>query len=309
MAIAPCFERGEEAAGTDENAGAPVLVCYNKVKNAGGHSAFNDADSRVLNVYGRLVGAVKSYVATMRAQQGELKASRAVIEIGMTLSSNLQGQNLHYNITSLARQLVPCEWSTLWVCDDVGKTMHQVREDGLPGVIVKIGEGVAGSVAQAMEHVRLPYIQTDPRFVEGHYGERASRVREILAFPLIDSHGELKAVLELVNRLHAPAFRKADERELLPFCKLAGITLHNSRMLQVARRTGDGHSQRVERRNSMIGVRRSSHNQRAAAQAIAELSGSRDVLLDPDEPEREEPQGPRVELGLLSSRKMRASIY
>ena len=58
----------------------------------------------------------------------------------------------------------------------------------------------------------------------------------------------------------------------------------------------------------MIGVRRSSHHQRAAAQAIAE-AGMRDVLLDPDEPEREEHHTPPVELGLLSSRKMRASIY
>ena len=308
MALAPCCERGSESdslgkVGGGRDTGAPVIVLYNKGRHVGDLSvherrdAFSDADARLLAVYARLVGAVKSYVDTMREQQEHLASSHAVIEIGMTLTSNLQGQNLHYNITSLARQLVPCEWSTLYLCDEGTTYIRKVRENGLPGGLIKLGEGVAGSVAQTMAPVHLPYVATDPRFDVTHYGERGSRVRGILAFPLIDSHGELKAVLELVNRKDAPAFRKDDETELLPFCKLAGITLHNSRTLQVARDTGQGPNQRLERRNSMIGVRRSSVHPQAQRPRVGE-----DQSAAPAEHET-------VEIGLLSSRKMRASIY
>ena len=139
--------------------------------------------------------------------------------------------------------------------------------------------------------------ETDPRYEPSHYGERAARVREVLAYPLIDSHGELKAVLELVNRTGAPAFRKDDEVELAPYCRLAGITLHNSRTLSVARRTADGALQtKLERRNSMLGVRRSSMDD-------APLPYS-----DEQHGDDARSASPKVELGLLSQRKIRASV-
>ena len=94
-----------------------------------------------------------------------------------------------------------------------------------------------------------------------------------------DSHGSLKAVLELVNRVGVNAFTREDESELTPFCSLAGITLHNSRTLQVARRTQT--AARLERRGSMMGVRRTSETDArndplaAAKLASAEFEGKK----------------------------------
>ena len=250
----------------------------------------------------------------MREQQSQLKASRSVIDVAMTLTANLQGQNLHYNITLLARQLVPCEWSTLYLLDEQSNRLYQLKEDGSQGMVIKTGEGVAGSVAQTLTIGRLSFPRSDPRFTAGHYGERAGRVREILAFPVTDSHGSLKAVLELVNRVGVNAFTREDESELTPFCSLAGITLHNSRTLQVARRTQT--AARLERRGSMMGVRRTSETDArndplaAAKLASAEFEGkkSRRTSRETDLSAEGEEQGV-VELGLLSQRKHRASIF
>ena len=127
MALTPCST--SQGQGDDKvSGGTSVLVLYNKLRqNASSSGAtspteridvFNEADGRMLTVYGRLVSAVRSYFEKMREQQSQLKASRSVIDVAMTLTANLQGQNLHYNITLLARQLVPCEWSTLYLLDE-----------------------------------------------------------------------------------------------------------------------------------------------------------------------------------------------
>ena len=113
--------------------------------------------------------------------------------------------------------------------------------------------------------------------------------------------GGLKAVLELCNRQQAPAFRREDERELMPFCTLAGITLHNSRTLSVARST-QGHSARLERRNSMMGVKRKSVAGNDPALEAAKNDPLQAAKLATEGVEA-------VELGLLTQRKLRASVY
>jgi len=303
MAIAP-YSISQGGSKDQADGGSSVLVLYNKRSSGvtfGERSdIFNESDSRMLTIYGRLVGSVNSYANTMRELQGKLHASSSVVDVAMTLTANLQGQNLYHNITSLARHLVPSEWGRLYITQEDSSSLHatlvQVRDDGLPGVFLRIGEGVAGSAAQAMTSFVMRSPEHDPRYIPSHYGENAERVKEILAFPLIDSHGELKGVLELVNRVNAPAFRKGDEAELAPFCKLAGITLHTSRMLQVAQRTGTQNPTALRRRASMLGVKRGPPAQAPLPSVAPEGS---------DGVEEEAP----VDIELVSRRKLRASIF
>jgi GAF domain-containing protein len=296
MELVPCFGSHNEQDG--ETGASSVIVLFNKRRtadNLGGKlGIFSESDHRTLSVYSRLLGSVHSYIVGVRDAQGKLRGSSSIIDVATTLTSNLQGQNLYHNITSLARHLVPSEWSTLYLADENFGTLMQVKDDGTPGAIVRMGDGIAGCAAQSMASITMRSPGTDPRFLEGHYGSAAVRVKEILAFPLIDSHGVLKGVLELCNRVNAPNFHRGDELMLTPFCTLAGITLHNSRMLQMAQKTGTD-SARLARRSSMLGVRRN-----APAAAPGALSG--------DGEEDKEDEG-AVEIELLSRRKMRASVF
>jgi hypothetical protein len=89
----------------------------------------------------------------------------------------------------------------------------------------------------------------------------------------------------------------------------AGITLHNARSLQVAQRTQ--HGTRLERRRSMIGVRRSGGNEKPASADAADADPLAAANMDPLMAAQlaaeafEEAQASSVELGLLSERKMR----
>ena len=76
----------------------------------------------------------------------------------------------------------------------------QVLSNGTPGLSLKFGEGLAGSVGQSKTKLSARAPNWDYRYSERAYGEAASRVREVLALPICDMQGELKGVLELVNR-------------------------------------------------------------------------------------------------------------
>lgn len=344
MAIVPCFVSPGGAKEQPEGRAA-VLVLFNKEPGAGTlgerSEQFSEADARMLKVYGRLVGSVQGQLMAMRVLQGQLHASSSALDVAITLTANLQGQNLAHNITSLARHLVPCEWATLYIFAESGgrpssgnMRLVQVREDGRPGMHVRVGEGVPGSAAQTEQVVAMRSPETDPRFTEHYrlYGDAANRVVEILALPLLDAHGEVRGVLEMVNRLQRPSFRQTDEAELAPFCRLAGNALQNSKLLQVAQRTGsqtgEGASS-ARRRNSMMGVKRASLTNLSSpspaapapsvrgeppASAVDDaVTSSVDPLAFAEDASNTSSFAPSAAsdepMGLLSRRKLRASVF
>ena len=70
--------------------------------------------------------------------------------------------------------------------------------------------------------------------------------------PLLDFHKEIKGCLEMVNAGKG-AFRKTDEDLLMPFCRLAAISILNSSSLQNAQRMR-GNQKTPQRRRSMLGA-------------------------------------------------------
>ena len=319
MALMRIGEKNDSGKESTPASTTAVLALYNK--RLGGKAApFSDSDHRTLSVYSRLCSSVHAYIETIREMQAKLRASSSVIDVAMNLTANLQGRNLYHNITSLARHLVPSDWSTLYLVEESAtsaRSLMAVRQDGLPGVIVKQGVGAAGSVAQTLVNAVVRSPETDPRFEAGHYGDDAGKVREVLALPLTDSHGTLKGVLELCNRQAAPSFNRSDEATLKPFCDLAGISLHNSRMLQVAQRTGT-ETHALQRRGSMIGVRRSPGGETPSGGGSGgggRGGGGGRRAVDPlagasvDHLEAATNAAAAVELELISQRKLRASVF
>jgi len=214
-----------------------VLQVFNKqTKGAFEAKKFDDGDARVLVVYGRLVGWVMSHVSSIAKMTESVSSTSKMLDFAVAVIANLQPQSLYHNITTLAGQLVPCDWATLYLADDSNsKVLYQLLEGRPSGPVVKAGEGAPGLVAQTLESVVLRSAQTHPRFTPDLYGDYAGQVREVLAMPLCDMNAELKGVLELVNR-SSGSFSKTDEEQLQLYCKICGISMLSARTLENAQR-------------------------------------------------------------------------
>ncbi len=115
--------------------------------------------------------------------------------------------------------LVDPERQELWL------TIFQEAEQGFAEVRFPMAHGIAGSVARTAETVRIDDAYADPRFNPDVDRQTGFRTRSILCVPLLNAHGEVFAVSELLNRRDGGAFDAQDERRFTEFLKPIGVML------------------------------------------------------------------------------------
>ena len=94
----------------------------------------------------------------------------------------------------------------------------------LPEIRLKVGQGVAGYVAQHGEPLNVPTTDDDPRFFRGIDEETGYVTRSILAVPVPDSSGRLIGVVQLLNK-RSGAFTREDSHRLEALARQAGLAL------------------------------------------------------------------------------------
>jgi serine phosphatase RsbU (regulator of sigma subunit) len=97
-------------------------------------------------------------------------------------------------------------------------------------VELKMGEGIAGWVAQNRESVLIEDVQNDPRFFSQADHETGFVTRTILCVPLLYG-GDLLGVINVLNSKDKPGFDSFDEELLECFADLASTAILRSRFL------------------------------------------------------------------------------
>jgi diguanylate cyclase (GGDEF)-like protein len=161
-------------------------------------------------------------------------------EIGKTLTSTLDiSEVLKIIMQKIGELLQPENWSLLLVDDKSGELYFETAvgegADKLRDQRIKIGEGIAGWVAQEGEPVMVSDAQQDPRF--GSRFEQLSEIQttSVLAVPL-RSRDRTLGVIELISsrsrEQDAAAFSEADVRTLASIADYAAIAIENARNFQ-----------------------------------------------------------------------------
>ncbi len=99
-------------------------------------------------------------------------------------------------------------------------------------VELKMGEGIAGWVAQNRESVLIADAQNDPRFSSQADQETGFVTRTILCVPLLYG-GDLLGVINVLNSKDKPGFDDFDEELLECFADLASTAIMRSRFLDL----------------------------------------------------------------------------
>lgn len=104
----------------------------------------------------------------------------------------------------------------LVVADD----MEQLGEIRFP-----VGRGIAGTVAQSGEPIRIDDAYTDSRFNPEVDQQTGYQTKSILCLPLKNRHDKVFAVAQLLNRLDNRPFDAEDERQFTGFMASIGLIL------------------------------------------------------------------------------------
>src|SRR5262245_9285741 len=158
-------------------------------------------------------------------------------DIVKTANSILEPRKVIELIMAKIQQLIPSEaWSMLMVDEDKQELTFELalgeKAKDVSSFRVKIGEGVAGWVAQTGKPTIVNDTARDPRFGRRFDTKTQFQTRSILCAPLI-SRGRTIGVVEIINRLGG-RFTEADLEILLTLVEPCAIAIENAILFQKA---------------------------------------------------------------------------
>lgn len=160
----------------------------------------------------------------------------SLLEIGKTLTSSLELRDVLKGIMAhLERLLQPQTWSLLLVDEESGDLTFEIAvspvADDLKGVRLKMGEGIAGWVAQHGEPLLIPDVSTDERYADYIAKAVGFPVSSIVCVPL-KIRDRVLGVIELIAPVGDPPFNPEDMPLLGAVADFSAIAIDNARSYQ-----------------------------------------------------------------------------
>ena len=158
---------------------------------------------------------------------------KEIFEIARTLSSVLDVDGLLKRIDAAAEKLLNAEASSIMLLDEDKQTLSFKVASGEKGGIiqkmkVKVGEGIAGMVAQDRKPILVNDVAADPRF-NGQMDKISGFItRSLLCVPMI-ADNELIGVAEVLNKKDG-GFTGEDLETLESLGSLAAVSIINARL-------------------------------------------------------------------------------
>jgi diguanylate cyclase (GGDEF)-like protein len=178
-------------------------------------------------------GVERRHTSTVRGEQREAGEVAVFHELGKALTSSLQlDQVLRTIMEKIDEFLRPDTWSLLLV-DEAKQELYFELAVGkgaqaLKDVRIKMGQGIAGWVAQHDEAVIVPDVSQDTRFFSKVDEKTKMETRSIVAVP-VRYRDHCLGVIELINCVGSDGFQQRDLALLEALADFAAIALENAR--------------------------------------------------------------------------------
>ena len=156
-----------------------------------------------------------------------------IIKAAESVNSNIELEVVLDKIVSVATELTNSERGTLYLVDkDKHELWSMIATGTVPQEIrLKIGEGLAGHVAETGETINIKNVQKDKRFKSDVDKKSGFKTKNMICFPIKNSAQEIIGVLQLLNSRNGE-FSNRDESFLEALSIHSAIAVHNALMHQ-----------------------------------------------------------------------------
>ncbi|WP_447600734.1 HD domain-containing phosphohydrolase [Nitrospira sp. Nam80] len=165
-------------------------------------------------------------------------------EISALLNSSLHPAEIRKRAIEAATLLMEAEAGSLLLLDEAGGELYFEVAHGEKGAAVreirlKLGEGIAGSVAQTGQPVIVNDVQRDPRFFRSADRRSGFTTRNMVCAPL-KMHGKVIGVLQAINRKDGGLFDTDDLHNFVALGHQVSIAIENARLYDEIRHLFEG---------------------------------------------------------------------
>lgn len=164
----------------------------------------------------------------------------AILEVAKAMSAAHSLDELLPLILREAARVVEADRCTLFILDrQRGELWSRVAQGAKQEIRVPLGQGIAGSVAQTGEVVKLLDAYDDPRFQRDWDLKTNYRTRSVLCVPMRDAAGEVTGVLQALNAVDG-AFDEEDVELLMALGGQAAQAIENAMLHEEINRLFEG---------------------------------------------------------------------
>ncbi|MFO8056683.1 MAG: GAF domain-containing protein [bacterium] len=156
--------------------------------------------------------------------------------LSSVLNSTLQAKEVRKRAMEAAVELLQCETGSLYLIDREKQELYfevalGEKGDAVKEIRLKMGEGIAGWVAQEGKSDLVADTSVDPRWASKVDKKSKFQTRNMVTVP-VKSKGEVIGVLQAINKLHGRKFTEDDQRMLENLADQVGIALENARLYE-----------------------------------------------------------------------------
>lgn len=168
------------------------------------------------------------------AKEGLSEKLQILIDINQHIAGSLDEQEVLQESLELEKEIVDAETGSILLLDDSGEYLNFTVALGDSGSVLeehrlKVGEGIAGHVAETKRPVLIEDAETDERFADYFDDETGFDTQTLLCVPILVGD-KLLGVAEVINKTDGTAF---DYEDLVLFSAFAGqlaVALENARL-------------------------------------------------------------------------------
>ncbi len=165
----------------------------------------------------------------------KIERLRTLIEVNGLISSSLNLDQILENVMSISKQVMNADASSLMLIDErTNELVYQVALGTVGEKLkqefrLKLGQGIAGSVAQEGQPLLIEDVYTHPKFYRGHDDATGYRTRSMIAVPL-KVGDRITGVAQVINRLDGKPFDNDDLELFIALCSMAAIAIDNAKL-------------------------------------------------------------------------------
>ncbi len=176
----------------------------------------------------------------MPREAEQLNRLRILTELSALINSTLDTREIRKRAIEAATRLMHAETGSLLLVDPERKELFfevALGEQGekLKEIRLRIGEGIAGYVAQTGEPLIIHDVQNDPRFFRGADEKSDFRTRTMLCVP-VKSRDTVVGVLQAINKKDG-RFNEDDLDTLASLANQVAVAIENARLYEELRET------------------------------------------------------------------------
>ena len=178
------------------------------------------------------MSALPNEVAALKNKVANLSS---LIEVSIIVNSTLDLDSVINLVMEKAQSVMEAEASSVMLINEKTGMLEwevalgEVGEEVKDKVQLRVGEGIAGWVAQSGQPLIVPDVSQDPRFSKKSDDTTGFITRSILAVPLKVKE-RIIGVAEVINPLHGKSFTDDDLDLFSTFSRQVALAIENARM-------------------------------------------------------------------------------